>query len=271
MIKLNGRELIFTSYPNNETVLLDLIKKSNERYVYNNSVELIFESDEDLMRLYFVKKWLDDLHFANIDLLVRYFPYSRMDRSENGSAFTLKYVCEFINSMNFSRVITHENHSFMTEALLEKVLNIPMTSKLFIKALKDITKNDTEKSDYYVYFPDEGASKRYKRDYEGCKILVGSKVRDFSTGEIKGIKVEGADDLKGAKVIIVDDLCSAGGTFYHSALALKKVGAGDVYLVVTHCENTIHKGKLLSGDEIKHIYTTDSILTINHEKITILN
>lgn len=76
--------------------------------------------------------------------------------------------------------------------------------------------------------------------------------------------------IKGKNVLIVDDICSKGGTFYHSAKALKAAGANDVYLYVTHCENTIFKGELINSDLIKHIYTTRSVFTLAHEKITVL-
>jgi ribose-phosphate pyrophosphokinase len=82
--------------------------------------------------------------------------------------------------------------------------------------------------------------------------------------------LQGKKGIAGKDVIIIDDICSRGGTFYHSAKALKEAGAANIYLYVTHCENTIHEGELLNSDLIKHIYTTDSILTKKHEKITII-
>ena len=76
--------------------------------------------------------------------------------------------------------------------------------------------------------------------------------------------------IKGKNILIIDDICSKGGTFYYAAKELKEAGAANIYLYVTHCENTIHEGELLNSDLIKHIYTTDSILTKEHEKITVV-
>jgi len=271
MIILNGYELQFSNYPNGETVLMHELIETYVNQCYN-AIELKFEEDGDLTKLYFMKKWIDS-QYPNSEkvLTIKYFPYSRVDRSENNSAFTLKYVCDFINMMNFNKVITWENHSYMTEALLNNNRNISRSEEITRYATSEILNNNECIKDYYIYFPDAGAEKRYSKLFNRNQILVGSKKRDFNTGVINGIKVEGSDNINGKKVIIVDDLCSAGGTFYYSALALKEINAGDIYLVVTHCENTIHKGKLLEGNEIKHIYTTDSILTIPHEKITIVN
>ena len=89
---------------------------------------------------------------------------------------------------------------------------------------------------------------------------------------IEGLDLMGnVEAINGKDILIIDDICSRGGTFYHSAKVLKEAGAANIYLYVTHCENTIHEGELLKEDSlIERIYTTDSLLTKTHEKITIV-
>ena len=70
--------------------------------------------------------------------------------------------------------------------------------------------------------------------------------------------------------LIVDDICSAGGTFKFSAIKLKEMGASDVFLYISHCEDNIQNGDLLKTDLISKIYTTDSILHISNPKIQII-
>ena len=76
--------------------------------------------------------------------------------------------------------------------------------------------------------------------------------------------------VEGRNVLIVDDICSRGGTFTHTARALREAGAKDIFLYITHCENTIKKGTILTDGLIKHVYTTGSIYRGNHEMITVL-
>ena len=45
---------------------------------------------------------------------------------------------------------------------------------------------------------------------------------------------------------------------------------GDIYLYVTHCENTILDGELINSGLIKKIFTTDSIYTSENENIEII-
>ena len=93
---------------------------------------------------------------------------------------------------------------------------------------------------------------------------------NWQTGKIKDLMVSGDTDLiEGARVLIVDDISSRGGTFYHSALKLKELGAEELYLYVTHAENTILEGNVLKGDLFKKVYTTDSIFRKSHEKMEI--
>ena len=113
--------------------------------------------------------------------------------------------------------------------------------------------------------------KRYSAMFD-LPYVFGIKKRDWTTGEILGLDVAGRTELiAGSRILIIDDICSKGGTFLHSAKALKALGAGDIYLYVSHCENTILRGEITVTDLITKVYTTDSIFTGNHEKITVLN
>ncbi|NRT27906.1 phosphoribosylpyrophosphate synthetase [Clostridium beijerinckii] len=47
------------------------------------------------------------------------------------------------------------------------------------------------------------------------------------------------------------------------------MGATEIYLVVTHCEDTIFDGEILKTDLITKVFTTNSILSKEHEKIEI--
>ena len=67
----------------------------------------------------------------------------------------------------------------------------------------------------------------------------------------------------------MDDICSRGGTFTHTAAALKSAGAKGIYLYVTHCENTIFNGSVLTDGMITQVFTTDSIYRGKHERITV--
>lgn len=95
------------------------------------------------------------------------------------------------------------------------------------------------------------------------------KHRDWRTGKIERLELTEPEKVNGRNILIVDDICSRGGTFTHTAKALKEAGAEEVMLYVTHCENTILKGTVLTDGLISRVFTTDSILRVDHEKISI--
>ena len=102
------------------------------------------------------------------------------------------------------------------------------------------------------------------------EYAFGIKKRNWETGNIEGLDVAGCvDKIKDSNILIVDDICSRGGTFYHSAKKLKELGAKNIYLYVTHCENTILDGDLLNSGLVEKVYTTNSIFTKEHEKIEV--
>lgn len=267
MIYLNGKKLDFQMFPNGETrVNGEQIRKLVEGYVVN-TVTLKYENDSDLIKLMFVKRHIDSIYAdVHLELDVLYMPYSRMDRVEGDSVFTLKYVAEFINNLKFDTVEVVEPHSDVTPALLDKVRVTNVTYNILDIAAKEI---GFDKSRDFLFFPDQGAAKRYSK-LEGYKVLVGHKTRDFATGQITGLQVLGVTGaIEGAKIIILDDLCSYGGTFYRNnngvetgaAAELKKLGVGDIYLIVAHCENAILEGSVLTGaSPIKKVFTTNSII-----------
>ena len=120
-----------------------------------------------------------------------------------------------------------------------------------------------------VFYPDEGSVKRYNEKNQH-EYAFGIKYRHWETGKIISLKIEHRDSLIGKDILIMDDICSKGGTFMMAAQELKKLGVRNIYLYVTHCENNIFNGEILNSDLIKYVYTTNSIYRGEHEKIKIV-
>ncbi|MEK0312281.1 ribose-phosphate pyrophosphokinase [Cohnella sp. 56] len=256
MIRLNGETLVFEAYPNGETrVDGEQILALTEAGAVHR-IGFKYETDADLIKLMFVKCFLDERQPGPAALDICYMPYSRMDRTEGASAFTLKYTARMINAMNFDQVTVVEPHSDVTLALLDRSRAVYPTLELLGRVTAE---TGFDPSADYLFFPDAGAHKRYGR-VEGFRQLVGRKERDFRTGRIQKLDIAGGVDRQGFKAVIVDDLCSYGGTFLLGAERLRELGAAHIYLLVTHCENAIHQGKLPASGLIDRVYTTDTIL-----------
>lgn len=177
--------------------------------------------------------------------------------------FTLKWFSDFINLMYFDKVVVHDPHSNVSTALINHVVSVGAENETarVLEILED--------KNVILCYPDEGAAKRYSsqigRDYVFC-----IKHRDWRTGKIERLELTTPEKVVGQNVLIVDDICSRGGTFTFTAKALKEAGAGEIYLYVTHCENTIFNGEILKDGLISHVFTTDSIYRGDHTNITVL-
>ena len=254
MIKVNGVEIKQGHFPDN-TLLMKFPTGDNFSYGQGSiEVEWLYENDAELFALICIKRHLDR-SFANPHMVLNmpYIPHARMDRVKSDEdVFTLKYFCEVINSLKFDTVWVRDAHSNVSLALLENVCeeNIaPYIHEAFDKAGAEA-----------LFFPDEGAMKRYS-DKSPYPYAFGMKKRDWKTGNILGLDLVNPENIVGKNILIVDDICSKGGTFYHSAKALKAAGAKSVSLYITHCEHSIILGDLAASDGlVDHVYTTKSIL-----------
>lgn len=262
MIYLNDKKIKIKRFPNGESLISSEDLNISEGI---NVIKLKFESDNDITHLLFLKGHLDELK-VKCKLFVAYMPYSRMDRTEGITVFTLKHLCKLINALGFEEVSIYEPHSDVCVALLDRVKIINMSEILAKKVLEKVV---DEKEPVYLVYPDAGAAKRYGKQIEYEKILTANKERDFKTGFINKLDINGTVESKKFKAIIVDDLCSKGGTFILTATKLREMGAGEIYLVVTHCEDTIFDGDILKSDLITKVFTTNSILSKLHEKLEV--
>lgn len=260
MIRINnGQEIYLTDRFPDGTLSVKIDKFTTPRMI-----EWYYESDSELFTLICLMN-----HFEKKNgwtLYMPYLPHARMDRVKHeDDVFTLKYFCNIINSLHFDSVDVKDVHSNVGLALLDNVFELDVNVNI-IKAINNEIAYWSKKGEenveenLVIFFPDVGAKKRYENLIGRFPIGYGEKDRCWETGEIRGLIVHNAEVLKDKHVIIIDDICSRGGTFYHSAKALKEKGVKSVSLYVTHCENTIAKGDIFKGELIENIYTTSSLV-----------
>ena len=251
-----------------------------DEHIYG--VKWNYESDAELFTLICIAKHYND---PTMELYLPYIPHARMDRVKcNEDVFTLKYFCEVINSLNFRRVWVMDAHSNVSLALLNNVKQMSAQDTIYDAVYKVTCEiaggyNHQERmdaqADLVVFFPDEGAMKRYSDMINDIPYAFGIKKRDWATGKILGLDIMNAELVKDKNVLIIDDICSRGGTFLHSAKALKEAGANRIFLYVTHAEKAMVEGEMYNNlDLVERIYTTDSIFNIewdDRNKVTIVN
>lgn len=224
-------------------------------YPTATTLTMKWESDADLITLMLLRRRYPNL--TNLNIL--FLPYSREDRDAAGqSGCSLRYIGEFIQSLGFKSITITDPHSDLSLAYLGETAKSHYPFSPF--AIMDEL-GETQES-VVILFPDAGAQKRYGKIWGDFDQMVGFKNRDFHTGKITSYELAGGSKATGKTVLIVDDLCSYGGTFMAAGNALTEFDPKKVVLLVTHCEDSITKGHVFDIDSpIGHVITTDSLLT----------
>ena len=272
-IYLNGHQVdLCSKYPDG-TYCLRLnkgIKESeilSDGYIPGSQAHIVwkYHGEHEMSAIIYLAMYLKEKGCEDMTLSLPYIPNARLDRTKSDDeVFTLKYFASIMNSLAFNSIQVLDPHSSVSCALLDRVV-VRQPTDYIRNSIRHVALETG--SDPLLFYPDEGAMKRYS-SLITAQYSFGIKKRDWETGNITSLEIHGADP-SGKNILMVDDICSKGGTFYHSAIALKKAGAANIYIFVTHCENTIFEGELLKGDLIKQIYTTNSIFTGNDDKITV--
>ena len=270
MIKINNIVIKPSYFPDGTLNL-------NFKIPYTTSIndvihfEWFFDNNEEILMLNMLVKHIRaNYFFKRFHLYMPYVPYGRMDRVKNESeVFTLKWFCEIINDMNFDIVQVLDPHSNVVTALLNNVVNIPLTNYL-TDVIKDIKKDN---SDLVLFFPDGGAVKKYIDLFPQYKYIYGNKQRVWNTNEIIYGEIVNPFNinLQDKSILLVDDVCTTGTTLTKAVKKLVAYNIQDIFIYVTHCENSILNSNLLTQKHLSQLYTTNSLFTENHEKIKVMN
>ena len=252
MIRINDKKIDMKHFPDGTMLIKYLADNESTKITW------LYDNDEECMGIFFLVKHLKAHGVKIIELFMPYIPNARMDRVKNSDeVFTLKYFAEFINDLKLDSVEVLDPHSNVSTALIDNISIIEPTD-IILNLLETVNSDGNT----ILFFPDEGAMKRYYHIASKCDIpyVFGMKNRDWRSGEILGLEVLGETDVvPGKNILIIDDICSRGGTFLHSAKALKDMGAADIDLYVSHLENSVWEGDMIRSGLVRNIYTTNSI------------
>ena len=182
--------------------------------------------DSKLIELLLLQDAVRRLGAKSITLVIPYFGYARQDRVfKPGEPESAKVMCQHLD-MNCDRVITVDIHK-------EAVLNYFNHPHKDLKAAPVIAEYFKGKGIDMVLSPDIGAAGRAKMVGE----VMGVPYDHLENTRLSGTDVRIAPakaDVKGKKVLIVDDMISTGGTIIAAAYALREAGAAGISVACTH-------------------------------------
>jgi ribose-phosphate diphosphokinase len=263
MLYLNDNEVKFIILPNQEKRLdlpLEFINNLHE-----NIVLWTYETDASIFELLLFDEVMAKLEHR-YKLVIGYMPYSRMDRvHEANTAFSLKVIVQLLSEQTsaLEEVFVLDPHSPET---LNKFKEFGMKVQEIDYSLADEVMEfaNVNLDETWIVFPDRGAANRYDY-YKYPNVIICEKTRNFATGAIESVKVETSSNTFITKemkpnLIVIDDLCSYGGTFIKVLEAIEKhpdINFDEAWLIVTHAEKAMEEGKIL--EKYNKVFCTDSI------------
>lgn len=263
MLYLNDNEVKFIILPNQEKRLdlpLEFINNLHE-----NIVLWTYETDASIFELLLFDEVMAKLK-QRYKLVIGYMPYSRMDRvHEANTAFSLKIITQLLSEQTsaLEEVFVLDPHSPETLTKFKefgmKVQEIDYSLADEVMEFANVNLDET-----WIVFPDKGAANRYDY-YKYPNVIICEKTRNFATGAIESVKVETSSNTFITKemkpnLIVIDDLCSYGGTFVKVLEAIEKhpdINFDEAWLIVTHAEKAMEAGKVL--EKYDKVFCTDSI------------
>ncbi|KDF07879.1 ribose-phosphate pyrophosphokinase [Citrobacter freundii] len=211
-----------------------------------------------------------DVLVSHLDL--PWLPWARQDRHMvSGDSFALKVFASQLNTLQFDKVKVLDPHSDAAAAAIENLVAIGQERCLLQSATLP---HLFQQNALMLVAPDAGALKKIDAAARAAGVeeyAILSKKRDVASGKLTGFSLM-AGDVRGRDMLIVDDLCDAGGTFIGSAQVLREAGAHSVSLYVTH--GIFSKGvEHLFANGIDAIYTTTSFAapTLEHPQLELID
>ncbi|MGA2320525.1 MAG: ribose-phosphate diphosphokinase [Solirubrobacteraceae bacterium] len=209
--------------------------------------------DEQIVSLLLLAHTLKRERAQRVVALLPYLGYARQDRAEPGQSLGAAWAGEVLRAAGVDRVLTIDVHSRQAAACfpmpLDSLSPAPLFADVLLKrALTDVT----------VVAPDEGALGRCEAVIREAGISMPlaylRKQRDAD-----GVTHSSLVGTVTTRVVTVDDILDTGGTLVSACAALRRAGAQEISVFVTHGLFTGQRWRELPALGVQRIYTTDSI------------
>jgi ribose-phosphate pyrophosphokinase len=216
---------------------------------------------------------IDALKRASADRItavIPYYGYGRQDRKVAPRApITAKLLADLITSAGANRVLSMDLHA----GQIQGFFNIPVDNLFATPVLFDYMKKNYIDGTVVVS-PDTGGVERARAFGKrlGASLAIIDKRRE-GPNEAEVMNIIG--NVKGKRIIILDDMIDTAGTVVQAAKAMKEAGALEVSTCCTHPVLSGPALDRIEGSEIKEVIVTDTIplsdLAKNCKKIKVLS
>ena len=200
-----------------------------------------YPANDNLMQLLIMMDALRRASARRITAVIPYLGYARQDRKTDGrTPISAKLVANLISASGADRVLTVDLHAGQIQGFFD----IPTDNLFGGPVMIDDIKERFGRDKIVMVSPDVGGVVRARalaNKLNADLAIVDKRRPEAGKSEVMNI----IGEVKGARCIMLDDICDSGGTLANAAAALKDQGAVSVSAYVTH--------GVLSGTAVQRI------------------
>jgi ribose-phosphate pyrophosphokinase len=202
-----------------------------------------------------------------ITAVIPYFGYARQDRKDKPRVpISAKMIANILESAGANRIITMDLHADQIQGFFDIPVDHLRSEAIFIPYLK---KQDL--TNVIFASPDVGGVKRartFAKYFEKDLVICDKERR--RANEVASMTVIG--NVKGADVILVDDMADTAGTLCKAADVLMEKGAKSVRALCTHAVLSGKAYENIEKSQLMQLIVTDTLpLKKKTEKIKVLS
>ena len=182
-----------------------------------------------LMELLILVDALKRASARSITAVIPYFGYARQDRKDKGRVpITAKLVADLLEKAGVTRGLTMDLHAEQIQGFFDIPVDNLYARPLLIEGVKKLGLEN-----FVVVAPDLGSIKL-------ARAFAGQMKADIAVVDKRRVSAEHVEsnaligEVKGKDVLLVDDMCTTGGTLKTAAEVCKKAGAKRIFAAVTH-------------------------------------
>ena len=219
-------------------------------------------ANDRLCRALFLVAALKDAGAARVTACLPYLAYARKDRrTRERDPVNSRYVAQLLEAVGVDHVVTMDVHNV---AAFENAFRCSVDLLEAAPMLADTLRAEPADGPLTVVSPDIGGAKRAQRVLE---LLVARGAEDVALAVFEkhrnGGRVSGellVGPVADRRVVIVDDLVSAGTTLLRATAACRAAGARSVAAFATHGVFAPGSEQLLGPQGPDRLLVTDTVL-----------
>lgn len=214
--------------------------------------------NDNLMELLIMADALHRASASRVTAVIPYYGYARQDRkAKSHDPISAKLVADMIAVSGVDRVMTMDLHAPQIQGFfnipVDHLIGSPVLAKYFIKKVQ---RRDSE---YVCLSPDLGSvprAREFAHRLLDCPIAIVDKRRPKAN---QSVVMNLIGDVKGKKVLLIDDVVDTAGTLCHAAEAAMERGALSVCAAATHAVLSGPAIDRINASPIKELVLLDSV------------